>query len=388
MCDILWSDPAEDFSPSNGQRFALNSLRGCSYVFTYFAACEFLERNGMLSILRSHEAQDDGYYMCNARASTGFPTVITIFSAPNYLDTYNNNGAIAHYDKGEFNIRQFSNSPHPYCLPNFADAFSWSLPFVTQKVKELIVGLMKLCEFEDDEEDDEDDVFNNRNSCFSVNKYSLNNTNNNRIRNRKDNLINTNNIYCCSGSSSSSSGSIISSSSGTSSGNNSSLEVSDGSEGTSPSSVNNVCMIAKRARVMSEKGRNDEIVSNDSCNCGCCESHRRRASSPLDVETPLNAQSALLSPVTIPSAVFSSLPSTSLSFSSSTSSVGTSEVSSRIASESPLRYHSCERSGSSGDDGDDDDDKDGGGSSFYYDCIMPLSSSSSPLPPPPPPSLL
>lgn len=26
--------------------------------------------------------------------STGFPSVITIFSAPNYLDAYNNKGAI------------------------------------------------------------------------------------------------------------------------------------------------------------------------------------------------------------------------------------------------------------------------------------------------------
>lgn len=39
-----------------------------------------------LSIIRAHEAQDAGYRMYRKSQATGFPSLITIFSAPNYLD--------------------------------------------------------------------------------------------------------------------------------------------------------------------------------------------------------------------------------------------------------------------------------------------------------------
>ncbi|KAJ7509497.1 Metallo-dependent phosphatase-like protein [Mycena galericulata] len=62
MCDILWSDPAEDFgTEKTADSFLHNHVRGCSYFFTYTAACNFLERNNLLSIIRAHEAQDSGY---------------------------------------------------------------------------------------------------------------------------------------------------------------------------------------------------------------------------------------------------------------------------------------------------------------------------------------
>ncbi|XP_030881598.1 serine/threonine-protein phosphatase 2B catalytic subunit beta isoform [Leptonychotes weddellii] len=91
MCDLLWSDPSEDFGNEKSQEhFSHNTVRGCSYFYNYPAVCEFLQNNNLLSIIRAHEAQDAGYRMYRKSQTTGFPSLITIFSAPNYLDVYNN----------------------------------------------------------------------------------------------------------------------------------------------------------------------------------------------------------------------------------------------------------------------------------------------------------
>ncbi|PWA23484.1 hypothetical protein CCH79_00005809, partial [Gambusia affinis] len=91
MCDLLWSDPLEDFGNEKTQEyFGHNTVRGCSYFYSYPAVCEFLQTNNLLSIIRAHEAQDAGYRMYRKSQTTGFPSLITIFSAPNYLDVYNN----------------------------------------------------------------------------------------------------------------------------------------------------------------------------------------------------------------------------------------------------------------------------------------------------------
>jgi len=118
MCDILWADPLEEFGQEKTNDFFIhNHVRGCSYFFSYPAACAFLEKNNLLSIIRAHEAQDAGYRMYRKTRTTGFPSVMTIFSAPNYLDVYNNKAAVLKYENNVMNIRQFSRSFASQMLP-------------------------------------------------------------------------------------------------------------------------------------------------------------------------------------------------------------------------------------------------------------------------------
>ena len=159
MCDLLWSDPVENYgnesesstltgsrrqsapvkSPSasataSASLFLPNDARGCSYFYTYTAVNDFLVRNQILSVIRAHEAQDIGYRMYKKSPDTGFPSLITLFSAPNYCDVYQNKAAIMKYENNVVNIRQFNCSSHPYWLPNFMNVFVWSLPFVIEKL--------------------------------------------------------------------------------------------------------------------------------------------------------------------------------------------------------------------------------------------------------------
>lgn len=155
MCDLLWSDPLEDYgSERTTEQYSHNTVRGCSYFYSYAACCDFLQNNQLLSIIRAHEAQDAGYRMYKKCQSTGFPSLITIFSAPNYLDVYNNKAAILKYENNVMNIRQFNCSPHPYWLPNFMDVFTWSLPFVGEKVTEMLANTLNICSDEELGKDD------------------------------------------------------------------------------------------------------------------------------------------------------------------------------------------------------------------------------------------
>lgn len=154
MCDILWADPLEEFGQEKtSEFFTHNHVRGCSYFFSYPAACHFLEKNNLLSVIRAHEAQDAGYRMYRKTRTTGFPSVMTIFSAPNYLDVYNNKAAVLKYENNVMNIRQFNCTPHPYWLPNFMDVFTWSLPFVGEKITDMLIAILNTCSKEELEED-------------------------------------------------------------------------------------------------------------------------------------------------------------------------------------------------------------------------------------------
>jgi len=150
MCDLLWADPMEDYdtNPHRSEGFTYNDVRSCSFQYGYNAVTAFLKRNDLRCIIRAHEAQNEGYRMY--KAYDGFPTVITLFSAPNYLDTYGNKGAIMHFDGQVMNIRQFEWSEHPYWLPHFMNVFTWSIPFVAEKTVHMVQRILEIIDAEEE----------------------------------------------------------------------------------------------------------------------------------------------------------------------------------------------------------------------------------------------
>ena len=142
FCDMLWSDPVANDSGAGQEKYKANEVRGCSYFFNAAAVNTFLKRNKLLTVIRAHEAQLEGYKMHTWNGPGEFPVVITIFSAPNYCDVYNNKGAIIKFDDNNLNIQQFNYSGHPYILPNFMDLFTWSIPFVIEKVLEIMCNVV------------------------------------------------------------------------------------------------------------------------------------------------------------------------------------------------------------------------------------------------------
>jgi len=165
FCDLLWSDPFEEEEESTPDTdddeekqtswFGYNETRQCSYIYGVEAVKHFLTENNLTAVIRAHEAQVDGYKMHMINEKTGIPRVITIFSAPNYCDVYKNKAACLKFDNAVLNIKQFVDSPHPYYLPNFMDVFQWSLPFVAEKVTDMLASILEY-EVDTDEGDEKD----------------------------------------------------------------------------------------------------------------------------------------------------------------------------------------------------------------------------------------
>ena len=171
LLDILWSDPisedrVDEMTDAEYEEFISlewrpNPTRGCSYCYGYKAVHDFLNRNSIVSLVRAHEVQENGFHkhfdpaviesriqqsakykrkMSNSVAtlrrlksddqinygkeapaeewhypSHDIPTVITVFSAPNYCDRYDNQGAILKIAMGldGFQFLQYACVPHP-----------------------------------------------------------------------------------------------------------------------------------------------------------------------------------------------------------------------------------------------------------------------------------
>jgi len=138
---------ADDEETHAGQDWVPNANRKISFLFSHKAACTFLKDNKLLAVIRAHEVQENGYHLHKRQKDRGgFPAVITVFSAPNYCDNYNNKAAVIRIQNKLMNVRQFHSVEHPYVLPERMNAFDWSVLFVAEKVTELLTEIWSVCD--------------------------------------------------------------------------------------------------------------------------------------------------------------------------------------------------------------------------------------------------
>ncbi|KAJ6233102.1 serine/threonine-protein phosphatase 2b catalytic subunit 1-related [Anaeramoeba flamelloides] len=191
--DLLWSDPHPNYDkPKLTPRFfETNESRSCSVFYSFQAVRRFLLINKLTCVIRGHEAQDEGFKMYLKRKETKFPSLITIFSSPNYIGVYDNKAALFKYQPNAVTIKEFQSVDQPYWLPRFIDVFAWSIPFLVEKTKSVLKTIVALKEPEPlnllnglnlimEEDDDEEEYSGNYNE-----KYAKSGTNKNKIKNIK-----------------------------------------------------------------------------------------------------------------------------------------------------------------------------------------------------------
>ena len=133
FCDMLWSD----VNYNEEEEKALENFdRGCGILYSKKMVLEFLENNDLVCVIRAHEQCEEGFKMKYWEDSC-FPSIVTLFSAPNYCDHYGNKGGIAKLDDCQLNIKQFRASDHPYMLMNQQNAIDWSAPFIISKILQI-----------------------------------------------------------------------------------------------------------------------------------------------------------------------------------------------------------------------------------------------------------
>ncbi|OUT23272.1 hypothetical protein CAS74_001590 [Pichia kudriavzevii] len=137
LCDLMWSDPTDDYDTETIHEDDIEH---------YFDSTtrDIAPSNPSSKQINFWVLLEDINHKIRVESS-GFPSLITIFSAPNYCGTYANMGAALVYNGETFNIKQFDTSPAPYFLPDQMNVFEWSLPFVAEKVIEILSAILNIC---------------------------------------------------------------------------------------------------------------------------------------------------------------------------------------------------------------------------------------------------
>ena len=84
-----------------------NPERHCSIKYGLAPTKKLLDDNDLTLVIRAHQVQVQGYKIHYWEKPQQLPSVITIFSAPNYCDVYKNKGAVIKIEGDSFNIKNF-----------------------------------------------------------------------------------------------------------------------------------------------------------------------------------------------------------------------------------------------------------------------------------------
>jgi serine/threonine-protein phosphatase 2B catalytic subunit len=144
FCDLMWADPMDDAEALHGD-FKDNPDRECSIYFGKKPVKALLKRNKLLSVFRGHQVKQDGFCMHKWGSKDSFPYVITIFSAPNYCGSYKNKASVLILKNNNLQLKQYQDTDPPYHLPDGLDLFSWSIPFLAEKITGMLYQILKQC---------------------------------------------------------------------------------------------------------------------------------------------------------------------------------------------------------------------------------------------------
>lgn len=167
LIDILWSDPR------GGPGYGPSYRKGKGvYMFGPDVTQKFCEKNQLQCIVRSHEVKADGYRWDH-------PNLLSVFSAPNYLDTGNNKGSFVRLTctgptaPVEIEPVSYAAVPHPDLPPmHWQSVVMEEYPHLTRRMKKVVEattfdefgdsdfeGLMNFDEWEPDEAEQFQDAF-------------------------------------------------------------------------------------------------------------------------------------------------------------------------------------------------------------------------------------
>lgn len=162
-CDLLWSDPldtAPDYQAASkkgaeDEYFLDNHTRGCGQLFGHQAVLDFLQDNEMVCVIRAHEVQKDGFRMHRFHDdSRPVPMCITLFSAPNYCGSYENQGAFLFIADASHDIRQIGWTDPPFAVPG-GNVINKTMPMVAEAILGFFLSILELLDDDDGTEEED-----------------------------------------------------------------------------------------------------------------------------------------------------------------------------------------------------------------------------------------